>query len=216
MAFKYSHAFVANLSLGYEADLHNDIFKNTNEYKRLSKYYGAYSNNVVSILTGNLAMNQSVYQDKMNAVYTTLFKHGLSVFPKYEKRIKEKTDECLVEQRAVKIRQLKRSKKPVENPDAWDYATLTVNGKKFLLFENLHNKGDIEAFSGKELNIEGEKKEELMKMLQEQDITAKELFYVMSNYSIEGGEKALISEAYDSIIFPQFKAKWDEIRKMLN
>ena len=192
--------FISSISEGMEMDLANPLFNKSKSAKAMQKYLR--DDGLSEDLLGNVDAIKDTFKDKMTIIFGKLISSGYSVFPRYQDRIDRDSAKYLSDKRQ-------------EQPETM--SSFTVNGKEYSIVDSYeYTDGLLKKAAGLNLTVTGEKGEDLIRLLDEQQKLLERTYYVGETYN--GGvygEKGFIREAYMNDIKPQLRRLQEKIAATL-
>lgn len=148
----------------------NRIFAKSDVGKKLLKYE---TDEAAVFLDMIAAQEKGSYYLKLSEISVKLTEHGFSFSEDFDQKADQKADELIEQERLKKEEQANEGK---EQHERWDYPAVTINGKSYRLFQFKQTE-EFETLSDKSFQIGGEDGAELIRLMDEQELYSKRLFY---------------------------------------
>ena len=201
--------FISNMvSNGFGCDFQNPDFMKTDIAKKLRSYV----NDDAPVSYRDLSnAPRAKYLEYLTNIFLKLSEHGYVLSKKYDKRAVDEADGRIEWLRKNQEESLNKGK---ENPERWDFPTISINGKAFRVFEENQEKS-FKQLIGKLFTIEGADGEELMALMEQQETLSKKLVYGRYDLDLDGGMKAMVNRGWQYTFPPELEKIGEKIRGIL-
>ena len=206
--------FCDHLSNGFDTDLKNPAFQDSEEAQKLLDY--VLKDGLPDEIFFDFREYKTRYEQCFNEFYQMLHEKGypLSKDRKYEKQIEEDNDQYVEPYRLVRENRLPQNanKNVGEEKVRYEFPTFTVNGTTFRSFGRIGLQRELE---GKNITVEGDKEKELLTLMKQLEELGKRGVAITTGFQTEGGEKGLVGNAYTRKLNADIETVSARIRELL-